>query len=38
MKLYKDISKVAMVASLTLAVSGPTFAADTIKVVFLGNN
>jgi len=35
MKLFKDISKVAMVASLTLAVSTPTFAADTIKVGIL---
>ena len=32
MKLYKDISKIAMVASLATAISGPTFAADTIKV------
>lgn len=32
MKLYKDISKIAMVASLVTAISGPTFAADTIKV------
>ena len=32
MKLYKDISKIAMVASLAVAISGPTFAADTIKV------
>ena len=31
MKLYKDISKIAMVASLVTAISGPTFAADTIK-------
>ena len=32
MKLYKDISKIAIVASLATAISGPTFAADTIKV------
>ena len=32
MKLYKDISKIAMIASLATAISGPTFAADTIKV------
>ena len=32
MKLYKDISKIAMIASLVTAISGPTFAADTIKV------
>ena len=32
MKLYKDISKIAMVASLAVAISGQTFAADTIKV------
>ena len=32
MKLYKDISKIVMVASLATAISGPTFAADTIKV------
>ena len=32
MKLYKDISKIVMVASLATAISGPTFAVDTIKV------
>ena len=35
MKLYKDITKIAMVASLATAISGPTFAADTIKVGIL---
>ena len=35
MKLFKDISKVVMVASLTLAASSPTFAKDTIKVGIL---
>jgi len=35
MKLFKDISKVVMVASLTLAASSPTFATDTIKVGIL---
>jgi len=35
MKIYKDITKIAMVASLATAISGPTFAADTIKVGIL---